>query len=496
MYQEKDIKEQLEFVDFHMKFGGELNPKNRWVLLSKIIPWETFEKKYMEHFPSKTGNPAKPFRMALGALLIKEMKDLTDEELVEDIRENPYYQYFLGLESFQDEAPFEASTLVHFRKRISKEMLCEINEMITKRAKEIAAKKSPDNDCDDGSSSVNTSSDDGAAKEPVMEETHKGKLLVDATCIPADIRYPTDLGLLNEAREKLEDIIDVLHGSMEGVKKKPRTYRIRARKDFLRVSRNRKPQKKLIRKAIRQQLQYVRRNLGHIETLAEQVELDTLSRRMYRNLLVIAEVYRQQEQMYCEKRNKVDNRIVSISQPHIRPVIRGKVSAPVEFGAKVSVSKVGGYAFLETLGWEPYNEGTKLKEHIEEYKRRFGWYPVSIHADKIYRTRDNIKYCKGLGIRLAGPPLGRPPKDKEVYKKMLRESRQDEIDRIPIEGVFGVAKRKYTLDRIRTKLDGTSETTIALVILGMNLRKVLKDLFVFLKWLFGQRNIRLILVGK
>ncbi len=201
------------------------------------------------------------------------------------------------------------------------------------------------------------------------------------------------LGLLNEAREKLEDIIDVLHGPLEGIKKKPRTYRIRARKDFLRVSRNRKPQKKLIRKAIRQQLQYVRRNLGHIETLAGQVGLDTLSRRMYRNLLVIAEVCRQQEQMYCKKRNKVDHRIVSISLPHIRPVIRGKVSAPVEFGAKASVSKVGGYAFLETLGWEPYNEGTKLNEHIEEYKRRFGCYPVSIHADKIYRTRDNLKHC-------------------------------------------------------------------------------------------------------
>lgn len=326
------------------------------------------------------------------------------------------------------------------------------------------------------------------------EERHKGKLLVDATCVPADIRYPTDLGLLNESREKLEDIIDILHGSLKGKSRKPRTYRQRARKEYLSISRNRKPRKKLIRKGIRQQLQYVRRDLGHIETLAEKVGLGVLSRRMYRNLLVVGEVYRQQHEMYCERKHKVDQRNVSISQPHIRPIIRGKVSAAVEFGAKVSVSKMGGYAFLETLGWDPYNEGAKLREHIEEYERRFGHYPASVHADKIYRTRDNLRYCKGLGIRLAGPPLGRPPKDKELYRMMLRESRQDEIDRIPIEGVFGVAKRKYTLDRVRTKLEVTSETTIALVILGMNLRKVLKDLFVFLKWVFGLRKIRLVLV--
>ncbi len=161
------------------------------------------------------------------------------------------------------------------------------------------------------------------------------------------------------------------------------------------------------------------------------------------------------------------------------------MTAPVEFGAKISVSKADGYTFLETLEWEPYNEGGKLKEHIGEYKRRFGYYPVSVHADKIYRTRENLSYCKKLGIRLGGPPLGRPPKDKETYRALLRESRQDEIDRIPIEGVFGVAKRTYTLDRVRAKLDSTSGSTIAMVILAMNLKKIVKDLFVSFLWLFG-----------
>lgn len=494
VYRAKENTGQLEFIDFHMKFGGELNPRNRWVRLAKLIPWGEFEKEYVRHFPSKTGNPAKPFRMALGALLIKEMKNLTDEELVEDIRENPYYQYLLGLECYQDDPPFEASSLVHFRKRISREMLSEINEKIVKRMIAFETRE-PEGSKDDESPASTDSSDAEMDDDATAEETtHKGKLLVDATCVPSDIRYPTDLGLLNEAREKLEEIIDVLHGSLQGAARKPRTYRVRARKDFLRVSRNRKPRKNAIRKGIRQQLQYIRRDMHHIDGLAEKAGLTVLDRRMYRNLLVVREVYRQQQEMFSQNKHKVENRIVSIHQPHVRPIIRGKVTAPVEFGAKISVSKVDGYAFLETLGWDPYNEGGRLKDHIEAYKRRFGYYPKSVHADKIYRTRENLRHCKELGIRLGGPPLGRPPKDREAYRELLRESRQDEIDRIPIEGVFGVAKRSYTLDRVRTKLDMTSETTIAMVILAMNLKKIVKDLFVFIQWLFRHCNIRLVLV--
>ncbi len=478
LYRKKEQTGQMEFINFHMKFGGELNPRNRWVQLAQLIPWDEYEEEYASKFPSRRGNEAKPFRMALGALLIKEMKNLPDEELVEDIKENPYYQYLLGLESFQDTAPFEASSLVHFRKRITPEMLKEINEKIVKRQLEKEAEDCDDDSSDSGSSGGNN---------------HKGQLLVDATCTPADIRFPTDLSLLNEAREKTEEIIDYLHLPYVGIEEKPRTYREKARKAFLSVSRNRRPRVNLIRKGIRKQLQYLRRNLAYIEAMGERDGSFSLTGRMYRNLLVVNEVYRQQDLMYRENIRSVPSRIVSISQPHVRPIVRGKINTPVEFGAKVSVSRIEGYAFLETLGWEPYNESTKLKEHVEDYRRRFGYYPQSILADKIYRTRENLRYCKDLGIRLAGPPLGRPPKDQEVYRAMLKESRRDEIDRIPIEGVFGVAKRKYTLDRVRTKLAETSETTIALVILGLNLKKILRDLFAFLRWLFGTYRFRLIL---
>jgi len=226
--------------------------------------------------------------------------------------------------------------------------------------------------------------------------------------------------------------------------------------------------------------------------MIEHTPLSVLSKQQYKNLLVIHEVYRQQLEMYEERKHKIPGRIVSVSQPHVRPIVRGKARASVEFGAKISVVKIDGYAFLETMSWEPYHEGNKLKEHIEAYNQRFGYYPETVFADKIYRTRDNLKYCKGVGIRLGGPPLGRPPKDKEKHKALLKASREDERLRIPIEGVFGVAKRRYGMDVIREKLSITSENTLAMVILGLNLNKILRNLFVLLYRYFGWVNFRLV----
>lgn len=176
--------------------------------------------------------------------------------------------------------------------------------------------------------------------------------------------------------------------------------------------------------------------------------LGALSQKQYNDLLGINEVYRQQKAMYEERKHSISGRIVSISEPHVRPIERLKATAPIEFGAKLSVSRVDGYVFLETLEWKPYHEGKKLQKHVESYKRLFGWYPASVHADKIYRTKENLQYCREKRVQLAGPPLGRLPKDKEVYKAILKEARKDEIERIPIEGAFGTAKRKYRMGQI------------------------------------------------
>jgi DNA polymerase III delta prime subunit len=150
------------------------------------------------------------------------------------------------------------------------------------------------------------------------------------------------------------------------VKKKPKNYRNLARKDYLKVAKKRKPQKKERRKAIKKQLQYIKRNLSSIEQLIQAgASLEVLSNKQYKNLLVVAEIYRQQKLMYDNKIQRIDNRIVSLSQPHIRPIVRGKAGTPVEFGAKLSVSCIDGYVVLDRISCDNFNESGDLKSQIE-----------------------------------------------------------------------------------------------------------------------------------
>jgi len=124
-----------EFEKFDMVFGGKLNRQNRWVILAELIPWDKVEEKYAALFVTNNGRPALPVRVALGALIIKEKSKLPDEELVEYIRESPYLQYFLGYEGYKDELPFDPSMMVHFRKRLSGNILKEVNALIMEKSK-------------------------------------------------------------------------------------------------------------------------------------------------------------------------------------------------------------------------------------------------------------------------------------------------------------------------------------------------------------------------
>jgi hypothetical protein len=471
MYRKRD-NDQLEFEKFYLPFGGKLRSDNRWVRLANAIPWDELEDHYASLFSKDQGAPAKTFRMALGALIIKEKLNISDEETVEQIRENPYLQHLIGLNEYQDKPPFDSSMMVHFRKRLSPEILAEINEVIVQ-----AALRREDDD-DDRDSDTPGSSDATPHASTGKSSENRGILMIDASVAPADIAYPTDLNLLNESRGKLEGIIDVLYDHLKGDIAKPRTYRQRARRDYLVAAKRRKASPKTIRKAIKKQLQYIRRDIGHISTLLNQgASLDLLSRQQYKSLLVIQELYRQQEWMYTHKSHSIEDRIVNISQPHVRPIVRGKASAEVEFGAKIMLSRINGYHILEDLFWENVNEATLLQKQIERYKERMGYYPEAVLADKLYRNRDNLNYCKARNIRLSGPRLGRPLKNNEVDKK---QERMDSGMRNAIEGSFGTGKRRYGLNRIMARCRETSETSISLIVLVMNLEKWLKDIFVLI----------------
>lgn len=460
----KQTQQDTAAEEFELPFGGKLASDNRWVILAKIIPWTEFEAEYAAIFTASIGAPAKTFRMALGALIIKEKLGTSDRETVEQIRENPYLQYFIGMSAYSNQAPFDPSMLVHFRERIDMNLVNKLNQKIVKNVlenqeeEEVKAKKSE-------------------VEDSKSEVTNRGKLILDASCAPADISYPTDLGLLNQARKQTETIIDTLYNSLK-VKNnnKPRTYRKRARKDYLIVARKKKVKSSERRQAIKKQLQYIKRNLAHIQQLMNAgASLLELSNRQYKMLLVVTEVYRQQLWLYEHEKRSIEDRIVSLSQPHIRPIVRGKAAKNTEFGAKFSASCFDGYVFLDQISWDNFNESGDLKSQVEAYKNYTGYYPESVHVDKIYRNRENRDWCKERGIRISGPPLGRPPKN--VSKETKKQAQEDERIRNSIEGKFGQGKRRFSLGRVMAKLPHTSLTSIALTFLVMNLSTLLSRLF-------------------
>lgn len=475
---------QLRFEAFKTPFEIEMNRNNRWVRLSEIIPWKALVELYAKGM-SDFGRPGIDARIAIGTMIIKVKLGLSDEETIEQIRENPYMQYFLGLAEYQREAIFDPSLLVHIRERMGKEMLEEMNSVLVLKSatEDEERKKKKKNKKKDRTKSNGTKNGEDKSLEGEDEITHRGSFILDATVADQYIKYPTDVELLSDSREKSEGIIDTLYANSQ-LSKKPRTYRRKARKDFLLFTKKKKKTMKQIRKAVGQQLRYLGRNLKTIEKLlGEKSEgLQLLQKQEYKDYLVIQEIYRQQKQMYDKQDHHCEDRIVSIHQPHVRPIVRGKQGKTVEFGSKILAGITDdGYTMITRMDWNAYNEGVYVIESVEQHKKTYGYYPVVVIADRIFITRANRKALEGLGIRLCGKNLGRKSeqKKKEEEKKMIEEQKQ----RVRIEGKFGQGKNGYELNKIRMRKSSTSESMVAMIFFVMNLVRYAKKV---LLWPFLQ----------
>jgi IS5 family transposase len=371
---------QLELVGFESPFTQHLDPHNRWVRLAKQIPWDKITHIYQRQLNNLfTGASGINPRVAIGAIIIKHMCDLSDRETVQQIQENVYMQYFIGYSGFSYEPVFDPSLFVDLRKRFGVEQLNEINETIMGLVQQeqtegkedppggddLRAEEEPELPPTNGSAKVTMDQtiEEVAKGFKVEEVQNKGDLIVDATACPQDISYPTDLNLLNDAREQSEKLIDILYDWVkwgDDQKLKPRTYRIIARKEYLKVAQKKHKTRKEIRGALRKQLNYLKRNIAHIHFILKALGTIPLKRKEYKYLLVIQTLYDQQKKMYDNKTHTVEDRIVSIHQPHVRPIVRGKTNAYVEFGSKIQMSIMNGITFLEELSWDAFNEGTRL----------------------------------------------------------------------------------------------------------------------------------------
>lgn len=482
---------QLSLAEFDWPFQVAMDKNNRWVKMSECIPWDELAEGYYQRLSATQGRPAKDARLVIGAVIIKHKLCLSDEETVSQIMENPYLQYFVGLPGYQQEAPFATSLLVEIRKRMGQDVFEVFHQAIIHSVEKAKAKNrtqvkanpqsedKPNQDEDDPKDPPS-----GRVSEAQKGEAPQGKLILDATVAPQAIRYPTDLSLLNEARQFSEQIIDKLFPE-SGWKKKPRTYREKARKAYLAVAKQRRPGTKVLRRAIKQQLQYLRRNLGYIDLLLDHWPIGTeipLPRWLMHRYWVIQHVYDQQWTMFQSNSHRCDDRIVSLSQPHVRPIIRGKQDKPVEFGAKLSVSLTEeGVARVDHLRWNAFHEGADLKSQVEAYRQRYGHDPEAVLGDPAYGTRENREYLKTRQSRFAGKPLGRPKKmteaNQEELKRLQAQRRAEYLQRIPIEGKFGQGKNGYRLNYIRAKRADTSGAWINSIFLVMNLLILLRIFF-------------------
>ena len=438
----------------------KLNKGNRWIMLADALPWAEIEMEYNKRLRNqKSGAGNKPARMVVSAFIVKHMMNLSDEETIMMIQENPYMQYLAGLSEFQATPIFTPELLTIARSRLGEGFFNRLTLMVAQAGR---AAKGDDSD--------------GDGYTDVDGERHEGVMKIDATCTDAEIRFPTDINLLEDGSREVERLTQKVCGRLG--RKMPQTQRGQSRSAFIKYTKKKHKGAKLGKETRQRQIRYLEEDLDTLMDIVGKVPSETINKilkpRDLRNLVATLTMLSQQKGMLSEGTRTCADRIVSIFQPHVRPIVRGKAKAKTEFGAKVGLSVVNGYDFIDTISWDAYNESSDLLKQIESYKTRFGFYPAEVQADKIYLNRDNRKLLKKLNINCYCAPLGRPPKNPDPALDGQRH--RASCERNEVEGAFGTGKRRYRANNIRAKLPDTARSWIAGCFFAKNLKKFLRDL--------------------
>ena len=448
---------QLTIEEFKTPFQKSLLAGNRWVMLSSVVPWDSFASAYISMMNSGFGRPGISPRLVLGALIIKHKEKLDDRGVIAAIQENVYMQFFVGLKEFNPEPIFDPSLFVEIRKRVGKDIFDSLNVKLIKSASQEKDKKH----------------NKKKGKQNDATPPNKGKMQADATVADQYITYPTDNGILNQSRKQYEKIIDKLYDLNAKQGTKPRTNRRSLDTSYLSYSKKKTKSKSTHRRMTRKLLEALKRDRRHIHNLLDILEQKNkrfpLNHKEQRMLWIIDIVYAQQKYMYDTKTHSHRYRIVSIFQPHVRPIPRGKIKAKIEFGSKLGVSLDQGFARIDTFSWDAYNESGDLIDQVKSYKELHGYYPELVQVDKIYATRKNRNWLKERGIRITAVPLGRKNKQKQETYYQKTKRKKEATERNQIEGKFGQGKNGYNLNQIRAKLAKTSESWVACIFFVMNL---------------------------
>ena len=304
------------------------------------------------------------------------------------------------------------------------------------------------------------------AWKPYMKDLET--FYTDATCYESEMRYPTDQKLLCECCETSYRTMCRVSQRL-GIHR-PRTKYLDVEKANMGYAKQRRHSKSQQRRLTRRQIHLLGKILVEIRRmLREHDEEQVLSVREKSAMDIITKVYRQQKNHFNSNnpRESIPDRIVSISKPYVRPIVRGKEVKNVEFGAKCNNILVDGISFIEKLSFNAFSEGTRLGHCIKMHKRLFKVDAKKIGGDTGYAGTTNRDLCKEMGIQTSFVKRGRPSAEKKE-----RDFVRQELARVratAMEGSFGTQKEHYAMRRIKAR---KKKTEILYIFFGIHTANV------------------------
>ena len=292
--------------------------------------------------------------------------------------------------------------------------------------------------------------------KPLMQHTHV--TMMDATCVETHLRYPTSVKLLWESCTKVYDLLQHIRKRLK--LRTSRSNYIKHKTAFLTYQRTRKKTNRKEKKLRKQLLKYLLRLLQGFEDLVSRQGCKLKGK--YRKLIdTIQKVYEQQHELTYGNAQNIKGRIVSLHKPYIRPIVRGKETKSVEFGAKLHKVQVDGISFIEHLSYDNFNEGTRLKNSVAFHQKHFGKLS-QLGADRIYATNDNRRYCNKL--KMASSFVAKGNEGKLAAQKQLMRAALSVVRATVLEGSFGNEKNHYLLNKVKAR---TQPTEIVWIFFGM-----------------------------
>ncbi len=414
-------------LGFYSTFEEQLSHKHPLYILANQIKWEIFEDAFAKLY-SGEGRPAKPIRLMVSLLILKHIRNVSDEAVVEQWFENIYYQYFSGEKSYACGVPCEASELVHFRNRIGDEGV----ELIFKE-------------------SIRVNGKDGAEQQATTDTTVQEK----------NITYPTD----NKLHRKIIKKCIAIAGN-EGLDLRQTYTRTLKRLLMDQRFRNHPKNKGKARKADKK-----------VKTIAGRLvrELERkLPPGLHQTILALF------KQILAQKKADT-NKIYSLHEPHVQCISKGKEHKKYEFGSKVSVMTTKNTGvIIGALNIEKNVHDSKtLQPAIEQQQRLTGLILKNNFVDRGYRGVKEV-----LGTKITIPDS--PGKQRTAYEK--QKLRKGFKRRAAIEPKIGHLKQDHRLSRNFYKGIKGDNRNIMLAAAAMNFKRMMN----IYKQMFFDFFIRLI----